>query len=100
LRLIGLEFEVGEEKIGSTMPILASRSEADKPKLLDQVRDVMRRKHYSIRTEQSYIDWIRRFILFHGKCHPLEMREQEVTAFLTHLARDGAVAASISWGSA
>jgi integron integrase len=54
----------------------------------------MRRKHYSIRTEQSYIDWIRRFILFHGKRHPLEMREQEVTAFLTHLARDGGVAAS------
>ena len=48
----------------------------------------MRRKHYAIRTEQSYIDWIRRFILFHGKRHPLEMREQEVTAFLTHLARD------------
>lgn len=54
----------------------------------------MRRKHYSIRTEQSYIDWIRRFILFHHKRHPLEMREQEVTAFLTHLARDGGVAAS------
>jgi integron integrase len=54
----------------------------------------MRRKHYSIRTEQTYIDWIRRFILFHGKRHPLEMREQEVTAFLTHLARDGGVAAS------
>jgi integron integrase len=76
------------------MPILASRPEADKPKLLDQVRDVMRRKHYSIRTEQSYIDWIRRFILFHGKRHPLEMGEQEVTVFLTHLARDGGVAAS------
>jgi integrase len=76
------------------MPILASRPEADKPKLLDQVRDVMRRKHYSIRAEQSYIDWIRRFILFHGKRHPLEMGEQEVTVFLTHLARDGGVAAS------
>jgi integron integrase len=76
------------------MPILGSQPEPDKPKLLDRVRDVMRRKHYSIRTEQSYIDWIRRFILFHGKRHPLEMREQEVTAFLTHLARDGGVAAS------
>jgi hypothetical protein len=59
----------------------------------------MRRKHYSIRTEQSYIDWIRRFILFHGKRHPLETGEREVTAFLTHLARDGGVAASISRGS-
>jgi integron integrase len=94
LGLIRLEFAVGGEKIGSTMPILASRPEADKPKLLDQVRDVMRRKHYSIRTEQSYIDWIRRFILFHGKRHPLEMGEQEVTVFLTHLARDGGVATS------
>jgi hypothetical protein len=66
----------------------------NKPKLLDQVRDVIRRKHYSIRTERTYIDWIRRFILFHGKRHPREMREAEVNAFLTHLARDGDVAAS------
>jgi Phage integrase, N-terminal SAM-like domain len=67
--------------------------------LLDQVRDVIRRKHYSIRTEQSYIVWIRRLILFHGTRHPLEMGEQEVTAFLSHLARNGGVAASISRGS-
>jgi hypothetical protein len=48
------------------------------PKLLDQVRDVIRRKHYSIRTEQTYTEWIRRFILFHGKRHPSEMGESEV----------------------
>jgi len=66
----------------------------NKPKLLDLVRDTIRRKHYSIRTEQSYIDWIRRFILFHHKRHPSEMREAEVNAFLSHLARDGGVAAS------
>src|SRR5881296_252047 len=66
----------------------------DKPKLLELVRDIIRRKHYSIRTEQSYTDWIRRFILFHKKRHPSEMREAEVNAFLTHLARDGGVAAS------
>jgi integron integrase len=65
-----------------------------KPKLLDQVRDVIRRKHYSFRTEQIYLDWTRRFILFHGKRHPGEMAEVEVTQFLTHLARDGGVAAS------
>jgi integrase len=64
------------------------------PKLLDQVRDVIRRKHFSIRTEQAYTDWIRRFILYHGKRHPREMREVEVIDFLTHLARDGNVAAS------
>jgi integron integrase len=65
-----------------------------KPKLLEQVRDVIRRKHFSIRTEQAYTDWIRRFILFHKKRHPLEMAEAEVTEFLTHLARVGQVAAS------
>ena len=64
------------------------------PKLLDQVRDVLRRKHYSFRTEQTYTDWIRRFILFHGKRHPRDMAEAEVVAFLTSLARDGKVAAS------
>jgi len=64
------------------------------PKLLDQVRDVIRRKHYSIRTEQTYTEWIRRFILFHGKRHPSEMGESEVTSFLTSLAREGNVAAS------
>ena len=65
-----------------------------KPKLLDQVRDVIRRKHYSIRTEQAYIDWIKRFIIYHGKRHPGEMAEGEVAEFLTHLARDLNVAAS------
>jgi site-specific recombinase XerD len=75
-------------------PIVSPTREQNKPKLLDQVRDVIRRKHYSIRTEQSYVEWIRRFILFHHKRHPREMREGEVNAFLTHLARDGGVAAS------
>ena len=65
-----------------------------KPKLLDQVRDVIRRKHYSFRTEQTYLDWTRRFILFHGKRHPREMAEAEMTEFLTYLAREGKVAAS------
>jgi hypothetical protein len=57
LSLIRLEFAVEQEKIGAMMPILASPPERDKPKLLDQVRDVVRRKHYSIRTEQAYVDW-------------------------------------------
>lgn len=73
--------------------ILASLTPGN-PKLLDRVRDVIRRKHYSFRTEQIYTDWIRRFILFHGKRHPSEMAETEVTQFLTHLAREGKVAAS------
>lgn len=65
-----------------------------KTKLLDQVRDAIRLRHYSIRTEQAYTDWIRRFIVFHKKRHPSDMAEAEVTQFLTHLARVGNVAAS------
>ena len=57
-----------------------------KSPLLEQVRNHMRVHHYSLRTEEAYIDWIKRFILFHGKRHPAEMGEQEITAFLTHLA--------------
>lgn len=64
------------------------------PKLLDQVRGKIRLKHYSIRTEQAYLDWIKRFILFHGKRHPKDMGPQDVEAFLTHLAVQGKVAAS------
>ena len=64
------------------------------PRLLDQVRDVVRTMHYSIRTEQAYIHWIKRFILFHGKRHPLELGEPEISAFLTHLAVDKHVAAA------
>jgi integron integrase len=65
-----------------------------KPRLLDRVRSDLRVKHYSTRTEKAYIDWIRRFILFHGKRHPNEMGEREISAFLTHLAVDRHVAAS------
>lgn len=65
-----------------------------KPKFLDEVRRALRLRHYSIRTEQTYLDWIRQFILFHGKRHPNELGETEVGAFLTHLAADRHVAAS------
>ena len=67
---------------------------AASPKLLDRVRWHLRVKHYSIRTEQAYVDWIRRFILFHHKRHPNEMGEREITQFLTHLAVQKHVAAS------
>ena len=87
-----------------------------RPKLLDQVRNVIRRLHGSIRTEQAYVDWVRRFILylikaglprsslrqalpgrfilFHGKRYPAEMGAPEVEAFLAHLAVQAKVAAS------
>ncbi len=63
-------------------------------KLLDQLRERIRSKHYSIRTEESYVDWVRRFILFHDKRHPNELGHVEVEAFLTYLAVDLHVAAS------
>jgi site-specific recombinase XerD len=63
-------------------------------KLLDQVRDALRVKHYAYSTEESYVQWIRRYILFHKKRHPKDMAEPEVQAFLTHLAVEGNVAAS------
>ncbi len=59
---------------------------AQPPKLLDQVRERIRTLHYSLRTEQSYVNWIKRFIVHHGKRHPREMGADEVQAFLTHLA--------------
>ncbi|WP_137937605.1 integron integrase [Chitinivorax sp. B] len=69
-------------------------SGAQSPRLLDQLRDKIRTRHYSLRTETQYVHWVRRFILFHGKQHPKEMGGPEVEAFLTHLAVVGQVAAS------
>jgi integron integrase len=63
-------------------------------KLLDQVSDALRRQHYSYRTEQAYVDWIKRYILFHHKRHPAEMGAPEVEAFLNHLAIERTVAGS------
>ena len=63
-------------------------------KLLDQVRDAIRRKHYAYRTEETYVSWIRQYILFHDKRHPQEMGAAEIEAFLTYLARERNVAAS------
>lgn len=64
------------------------------PRLLDRVRAAIRVRHYSRRTEDTYVVWIRRFILFHRKRHPCEMGEREITAFLTYLAVEKHVAAS------
>ena len=64
------------------------------PRLLDRVRMEIRTRHYSVRTEQSYIQWIRRFICFHNKRHPQEMGEHEISAFLTWLAVERKVSAS------
>ena len=75
---------------------LAGRGELLVPnpklRLREQLREVMRFKHYSLRTEETYWGWIRQFILFHGKRHPREMGEGEVHVFLTYLATERAVA--------
>jgi len=75
-------------------PPISKPSVDGKPKLLDQVRQLLRLRHYSLRTEVVYLAWIRRYILFHGKRHPRELTEKDVSAFLSSLALDGQVAAS------
>ena len=64
------------------------------PRLLDRVREAIRLRHFSWRTEQAYVHWIKRFILFHGKRHPSEMGAVEVQSFLSWLAVEGRVSAS------
>jgi len=75
------------------MDAMDAMDSPESPRLLARVRDKIRLKHYSIRTEQAYVDWIRRFILFHGKRHPETLGAAEVEAFLTHLAVARQVAA-------
>jgi hypothetical protein len=64
------------------------------PKLLDRVRAEIRARHYSRRTEEAYVHWIRRYILFHGKRHPIDLGAPHITAFLASLATVAEVAAS------
>ena len=72
----------------------ASTAGPPKPKLLDQVRQAIRTRQYSYQTEKAYVGWIKRFIFFHGKRHPAEMREPEIARFLSSLATDRHVSAS------
>ncbi len=65
-----------------------------KPKLLDQVRQAIRTRHYSYMTEKAYVGWVKRFIFFHNKRHPAEMAEAEIAHFLSSLASDSHVSAS------
>jgi site-specific recombinase XerD len=77
--------------MGSSLSIPSLQN---KPKLLDQVRQLMRLRHYSLRTEEAYVGWIRRYILFHGKRHPRELGEKDIAKFLSNLAVERRVAAS------
>ena len=67
------------QPVGGTVPTTS-------PKLLDHLREALRSRHYSRRTEQTYWHWVKRFIYFHSIRHPAEMAEPEINAFLTHLA--------------
>ncbi|VDA98991.1 Integron integrase IntI2 [Olavius algarvensis spirochete endosymbiont] len=80
------------ESLASMVDKPASRSRP--PKLLDQMREALRSRHYSRRTEQTYCQWVKRYIHFHHVRHPAEMAEPEINAFLTHLAVKEKVAAS------
>ena len=72
---------------------MENTSKIEPPKLLDLVRGKIRLKHYSIRTEQAYVDWIKRYILHFDKTHPKDLGAEQVEAFLTHLAVVGKVSA-------
>lgn len=76
------------------LKLLENTSNDKKPRLIEQVRNVIRCKHYSIRTEQSYIDWIKRYIYYHDKKHPKDLGAEHIGAFLSHLAMERNVAAS------
>lgn len=80
--------------IGGSAMNTPHSSQPGKPRLLDQVRETIRVKHYSPKTEDAYVGWIRRYILFHGKRHPSEMGADQVAQFLSHLALKRHVAAS------
>jgi hypothetical protein len=65
-----------------------------RPKLLDQLRESLRARHYTGRTERTYCSWVKRFIFFHNVRHPRDMGEPEINAFLTHLAVEEKISAS------
>ena len=89
--MVEMRFDMGNGKASRPPEGLIPKP---KLKLLDQVSEVMRFKHYSLHTERTYREWIRRYILFHGKRHPREMGVGEIERFLSYLAVSVKVAAS------
>lgn len=80
--------------LSDMQPYVADPQQRPPPKLLDRVREAIRTRHYSGRTEKAYVGWIRRYVLFHNKRHPADMGEVEIGKFLSSLALDGKVSAS------
>jgi integron integrase len=89
-------YRLNRDRISASQPALtaSAASSSAKPKLLDEVRHAIRRRQYSDRTEKAYTHWIKRYIFFHNKRHPLEMGESEIAQFLSSLATEGRVSAS------
>jgi len=71
-----------------------TNTELKQPRLLDQIRTACRQKHFSPKTEQSYVFWVRQYILFHHKRHPKDMGQKEIEAYLNHLTNKRSVSAS------
>ncbi len=90
-KIIGWTLILGQPKI---LRMEAQTVSQDSPKLLDRLRAEIRVRHYSIRTEETYVDWARRFILYHNKQHPKDMGAEQVRDFLSHLAVERNVSAS------
>ena len=90
--LLATQAQIWSENAPRKSPSAAPK--ADKPKLLDQMREALRSRHYSRRTKQTYCHWVKRYIHFHNVRHPAEMAEPEINAYLTHLAVKEKVAAS------
>jgi site-specific recombinase XerD len=81
--------------VAAAVGLTGQEAQSDRPRtLLEAVRATLRAKHYSPRTEEAYLGWIRRFVRFHGRRHPRTMGESEVVTFLSSLAVEGHVAAS------
>jgi len=80
--------------MSAALALHSAEKTLQKPRLLDQVRERLRYRHYSLRTEQAYLHWIKRFVFFHDKRHPLTMGRDEIVAFLTHLAVERQVSVS------
>jgi Phage integrase, N-terminal SAM-like domain len=88
------EFPDSESYLIISFDLYCNASETKPKKLLDQVREALRTRHYSYRTEQTYMDWIKRYILFRAKRHPKDMGIEEIQTYHSHLAAEKNVAAS------
>ena len=92
--IASIRYAVGQQSFLALAVRETALPGAPKPRLLERLRPAVRARHYIRRTEKAYVAWVRRYILFHGKRHPLELGGPEVSKFLTSLAVDGQVAAS------